>query len=80
MFREISHKGIGNKILDAAEKKATEMSEKVQLGVGLHSGYGSAQRIYIKRGYIPDGSVFGITMNRLRSMLIAKTMMNWFCS
>ena len=29
---------------------------KVQLGVGLHSGYGSAQRIYIKRGYIPDGS------------------------
>ena len=24
--------------------------------VGLHSGYGAAQRLYIKRGYIPDGS------------------------
>jgi len=23
---------------------------------GVHSGYGSAQRIYIKRGYIPDGT------------------------
>lgn len=56
VFEKYQHKGIGDKILDAAEKKATEMSEKVQLGVGLHSGYGSAQRIYIKRGYIPDGS------------------------
>ena len=23
---------------------------------GLHSGYGSAQRMYAKRGYIPDGT------------------------
>lgn len=22
----------------------------------MHSGYGSAQRMYVKRGYIPDGS------------------------
>lgn len=28
----------------------------VCLGVGLHWGYGAAQRMYIKRGYIPDGS------------------------
>ncbi len=28
----------------------------VTLGVGLHSGYGPAQRLYVKRGYIPDGS------------------------
>ena len=26
------------------------------IGVGLHSGYGSAQRMYVKRGYVPDGS------------------------
>ena len=26
------------------------------LGVGLHSGYGGAQRLYAKRGYLPDGS------------------------
>ena len=26
------------------------------LGVGLHSGHGSAHRMYVKRGYIPDGT------------------------
>jgi len=26
------------------------------LGVGLHPGYGAAQRLYIKQGYVPDGS------------------------
>ena len=26
------------------------------IGVGLHSGYGSAQRMYVKRGFVPDGS------------------------
>ncbi len=25
-------------------------------GVGLHNGYGEAQRMYAKRGSIPDGS------------------------
>ncbi len=29
---------------------------RVCLGVGLHSGYGGAQRLYAKRGYLPDGS------------------------
>lgn len=28
----------------------------VCIGVGLHAGYGSAQRMYVKRGYIPDGT------------------------
>ncbi len=56
VFQKYQRKGIGNKILDAAEKKASELSDKVQLGVGLHSGYGAAQRIYVKRGYMPDGS------------------------
>ena len=42
--------------MDAAEALAAKASDTVYLGVGLHSGYGSAQRMYIKRGYIPDGS------------------------
>jgi hypothetical protein len=25
------------------------------LGVGLYSDYGAAQRIYVRRGYLPDG-------------------------
>ncbi|MCL2216583.1 MAG: GNAT family N-acetyltransferase [Defluviitaleaceae bacterium] len=56
VFEKYQRKGIGNKILDEVEKKACELSDRVQLGVGLHSGYGAAQRIYIKRGYMPDGT------------------------
>lgn len=33
-----------------------EYSSTICLGVGLHYGYGAAQRMYVKRGYIPDGS------------------------
>lgn len=47
--------GIGNKLMDVAEQIAAEHSDMVYLGVGLHDGYGSAQRMYVKRGYIPDG-------------------------
>jgi len=49
-------KGIGGKLMDIAEQIASNYSDIVYLGVGLHSGYGSAQRMYVKRGYIPDGS------------------------
>lgn len=49
-------RGIGNKIMDVAEKLAKKESDYVSLAVGLHNGYGSAQRMYVKRGYIPDGS------------------------
>ena len=48
--------GIGNKLMDAAEEVAFSHADTVCLGVGLHSGYGSAQRMYVKRGYLPDGS------------------------
>lgn len=48
--------GIGSKLMDTAEKLATKYGNTVCLGVGLHSGYGSAQRMYVKRGYVPDGS------------------------
>lgn len=49
-------RGIGSALMDAAERIAKQHSNMVCLGVGLHSGYGSAQRMYIKRGYVPDGS------------------------
>jgi predicted N-acetyltransferase YhbS len=48
--------GIGSKMMDIAESFARDKANSVCLGVGLHSGYGTAQRMYIKRGYIPDGS------------------------
>lgn len=48
--------GIGSRLMDVAEKVAAQYSRTVYLGVGLHEGYGSAQRMYVKRGYIPDGT------------------------
>lgn len=48
--------GIGNKLMNVAEMIAAKYSNTVYLGVGLHQGYGAAQRMYVKRGYIPDGS------------------------
>lgn len=48
--------GIGSKLMDIAEQISSGYSNVVYLGVGLHNGYGSAQRMYVKRGYIPDGS------------------------
>ena len=48
--------GIGSKLMDVAEQIASEYADIVYLGVGMHTGYGSAQRMYVKRGYIPDGS------------------------
>ncbi len=48
--------GVGSALLDYAEGYAKERADGICLGVGLHYGYGSAQRMYVKRGYIPDGS------------------------
>lgn len=48
--------GVGAALMDCAERLAAARSDTVCLGVGLHSGYGSAQRMYVKRGYVPDGS------------------------
>ena len=48
--------GIGGILMDVAEKVASRHSDTVYLGVGLNSDYGSAQRMYVKRGYIPDGT------------------------
>lgn len=56
VFEPFQNQGIGNLLLEEAEKQVRFISDKVTLGVGLHSGYGPAQRLYIKRGYIPDGT------------------------
>ncbi len=47
--------GIGTRLLDEAEALVAQRSDTVGIGVGLHSDYGAAQRLYARRGYIPDG-------------------------
>lgn len=56
VFLKFQKNGIGSLLMDVVENIAKETSRGVTLSVGLHSGYGSAQRLYVKRGYVPDGS------------------------
>lgn len=52
-------RGIGSKLLEVAEEEAFRKSQTVGIGFGLYKDYGSAQRLYIKRGYLPNGE--GVT-------------------
>ena len=56
VLKKYQRKGIGSKLMDVAEQIARQYADTVCLAVGLHDGYGSAQRMYVKRGYVPDGS------------------------
>ena len=56
VLQKYQRRGVGGRLMDAAEKIAAGYADTVYLCVGLHNGYGSAQRMYAKRGYIPDGS------------------------
>ena len=56
VLKKYQRKGIGGRLMDAAEQIAGQYADTVCLGVGLCEAYGSAQRMYVKRGYIPDGS------------------------
>ncbi len=55
---------IGTALLDEAERCIAQRSPIAGIGVGLHADYGPAQRMYVLRGYVPDG--YGISYsNRL---------------
>ena len=56
VLEKYRRRGIGTLLMDMAEKIAGGRCGSVCLGVGMHSGYGAAQRLYVKRGYVPDGS------------------------
>ena len=48
-------RGIGTAMMDAAEQRIAERSKVAGIGVGMTADYGAAQRLYVTRGYIPDG-------------------------
>lgn len=48
-------KGFGARLMAHAEEIISETSDFAGIGVGLYSDYGIAQRMYVCRGYIPDG-------------------------
>jgi GNAT superfamily N-acetyltransferase len=52
--------GVGTALMDEAERRIAQRSNKVGIGVGLMTDYGNAQILYAKRGYLPDGrGIFG---------------------
>jgi GNAT superfamily N-acetyltransferase len=52
---QFRRRGIGSGLMDAAEALVAERSDVVGIGVGLYADYGTAQRMYVRRGYLPDG-------------------------
>jgi GNAT superfamily N-acetyltransferase len=55
ILRQFRRQGIASHLLDRAEAEVARHSGVVGIGVGLHRGYNAAQRLYVRRGYIPDG-------------------------
>lgn len=56
VFQPFQHQQIGYRLLCTAEDYVFARSDCITLAVGLHEGYGKAQRLYIRNGYVPDGS------------------------
>lgn len=56
VLQKFQRRGVGSRLMDVAEQLAAQHADTVCLGVGLSREYGAAQRIYVRRGYVPDGS------------------------
>lgn len=52
---EFRNQGVASYLLDKCEAIAATKSDVVGIGVGLYPDYGAAQRLYVQRGYVPDG-------------------------
>ena len=48
--------GIGTQLMDRAEAEIAKVSHVAGIGVGMTPDYGAAQRLYVLRGYVPDGN------------------------
>lgn len=47
--------GVASALMDEAERRIGQRSEWAGIGFGLYGDYGAAQRMYVLRGYVPDG-------------------------
>jgi GNAT superfamily N-acetyltransferase len=52
---QFRRRGVASRILEEAERIASPRSKIIGIAFGLHAGYRGAQRLYILRGYVPDG-------------------------
>ena len=58
---EFRRRGVASQLIDEAEDIVAEKCDVVGIAVGLHPGYSTAQRLYVLRGYVPDGN--GVTVD-----------------
>jgi len=48
--------GLGSAMIAACEARARAAGkQKIGIGFGLYADYGRAQRLYVSRGFVPDG-------------------------
>jgi ribosomal protein S18 acetylase RimI-like enzyme len=52
---EFRRLGIGTQLMEKAESEIASVSPMAGIGVGVTTDYGAAQRLYVLRGYVPDG-------------------------
>jgi GNAT superfamily N-acetyltransferase len=52
---QFRRQGVGTALMDKAESEIAKISPIAGIGVGMTPDYGAAQRLYVLRGYVPDG-------------------------
>ncbi|MGB1077310.1 MAG: GNAT family N-acetyltransferase [Bdellovibrionales bacterium] len=53
---DFRRRGVGGALIARCESVAKEYgATQLGLGVGLHAGYGNAHRLYVHKGFVPDG-------------------------
>ncbi len=57
VLQDYRRQGIGEAMLSYCEGVAKDKGyDEIGIGVGLDSSFGTAQRLYVRLGYIPDGA------------------------
>lgn len=52
---QVRRMGIGTQLMEKAEETIAQCTSVAGIGVGMTADYGAAQRLYVSRGYKPDG-------------------------
>ena len=52
---EFRRRGIGTQLMEKAEYEIAKAHAVAGIGVGMTPDYGAAQRLYVLRGFVPDG-------------------------
>jgi ribosomal protein S18 acetylase RimI-like enzyme len=78
---QFRRRAIGTRLLDAAEALIATRSDVAGIGVGLSPDYGPAQRMYVRRGYVPDGrgvASGGVAVAPMQSVVVDDDLVLYF--